>query len=147
MINPKKSVISCLYKPPKMDVFDLSLSRERKLVFLFGDCNINILNYNDHQPPNDFLDSVVSFSFIPYVSYRTRITGHSKTLIGNIFSNFISHKIISGNITATIPDHLLKILFVPDILSNPSTQKSNFYERDWSKCKQENSILDYLDKD
>ena len=67
MINPKKSVISCLYKPPKMDVFDLSLSRERKLVFLFGDCNINLLNYNDHQPPNDFLDSVASFSFIPYV--------------------------------------------------------------------------------
>ena len=32
-------------------------------------------------------------------------------------------------------------------MSNPSTQKSNFYERDWSKFKQENFILDYFDKD
>ena len=32
-------------------------------------------------------------------------------------------------------------------MSNPSTQKSNFYERDWSKFKQENVILDYFDKD
>ena len=32
-------------------------------------------------------------------------------------------------------------------MSNPSTQKSNFYERDWSKFKQENFILGYFDKD
>ena len=36
--------------------------------------------------------------------------------------------------------------FVPNILSNPPTQKSNYYERDWSKFKQ-NSIPDYFDKD
>ena len=29
----------------------------------------------------------------------------------------------------------------------PSTQKSNYYERDSSKFKQENFILDYFDKD
>ena len=52
-----------------------------------------------------------------------------------------------GNITATISDHLHQFSFVPNILSNPSTQKSNFYERDWSKFKQENFILDYFDKD
>ena len=74
-------------------------------------------------------------------------TSHSKTLIDNIFSNFISPEIISGNITATISDHLPQFSFVPNILSNPSTQKSNYYERDWSKFKQENFILDYFDKD
>ena len=36
--------------------------------------------------------------------------------------------------------------FVPNILSNPPTQKSNYYERDWSKFKQ-NFILDYFDED
>ena len=64
-----------------------------------------------------------------------------------IYSNYISHKIISGNITATISDHLPQFSFVPNILSNPSTQKSNFYERDWSQFKQKNFILDYFDKD
>ena len=105
------------------------------------------MNYNDHQPTNDFLDSLASNSFIPYILHPPRITSYSKTLIDNIFSNFISPEIISGNITATISDPLPQFSFVPNILSNPSSQKSNYYERDWSKFKQENLILDYFDKD
>ena len=159
IINPKKSniVIGCLHKHPNMDVLDFKnnylsqifeiVSKERKQVFLLGDFNINLLNYNDHQPTNDFLDSLASNSFIPYILHPTRITSHSKTLIDNILSNFISPEIISGNITATISDHLPQFSFVPNVLSNPSTQKSNYYERDWSKFKQENFILDYFDKD
>ena len=159
IINPKKSniVIGCLYKHPNMDVLDFKnnylsqifeiVSKDRKQVFLLGDFNINLLNYNDHQRTNYFLDSLACSSFIPYVLHPTRITGHSKTLIDNIFSNFISPEIISGNITATISDHLLQFSFVPNILSNPSTQKSNYYEKDLSKFKEENFILDYFDKD
>ena len=32
-------------------------------------------------------------------------------------------------------------------MSNPPTQKTNYYEREWSKFKEENFILDYFDKD
>ena len=157
--NPKKSniVIGCNYKHQNMDVLDFknnypsqifeTVPKERKQVFLPGDFNINLLNYNDHHPKNDFLDSLAYNSFMPYILHPTRITSHSKTLIDNIFSNYISHEIISGNITATISDHLPQFSFVPNILSNPPTQKSNYYERDWSKFKQENFILDYFDKD
>ena len=53
----------------------------------------------------------------------------------------------SGNITATISDHLPQFLFVPNVFSNPSCQKSNIYERDWSKFVQQNFVLDYFDKD
>ena len=127
-------------------IFEI-LSKERKQVFPLGDFNINLLSYNYHQPTNDFLDSLASNSFIPCILHPTRITSHSKTLIDNIFSNYISHEIISGNITATISDHLPQFSFVRNMLSNPSTQKSNFYERDCSKFKQENFILDYFDKD
>ena len=105
------------------------------------------MNYNDNQPINDFLDSLDSNSFILYILHPTRITSHSKTLTDNTFSKYIYHEIISGKITATIPDHLPQFSFVPNILSNASTTKSNFYERDWSKFKQENFILDYFDKD
>ena len=125
-------------------IFEI-VSKEQKLVFLLGDFNINLLNYNDHQPTYDFLDSLASF--IPYILHPTRITSHSKTLIDNIFSNFISPEIMSDNLTATMSDHLPQFSFVPNILSNRSTQKSNYYERDWSKFKQENFILDYFDKD
>ena len=91
------------------------LSKEHKQVFLYGDFNINLLNYNDHQPTNDFLDSLASNSFIPHILHPTRITSHSKTLIDKIFSNYITHEIISGNITANISDHLPPFSFVPNI--------------------------------
>ena len=123
------------------------LTKYRKQIFLLGDFNINLLNYNDHQPTNDFLDSLASNSFIPYILHPTKIISHSKTLIGNTFSNFISLEIISGNITATIFDHLPQFSFVPNILSNSSIQKSNYCERDWSKFIQKNFILDYFNKD
>ena len=151
-------VIACLYKHPNMDalyfknnylneIFKI-ISKEWKQVLLLGDFNTNLLNYNDHQPTNDFLGSLASNSFIPYILNPTRITiSHSKTLTYNIFSNFIFHEIISGNITATISDHLPQFSFVPNILSNSSTQKSNLYERDWSKFKQENFVFYYFDKD
>ena len=76
----------------------------------------------------------------------TRITSHSKTLIDNIFSNVLSFEAISGNITATIPDHLPQFLFAPCVLLNPLCNKSNILERDWSKFNKENVILDYFDK-
>ena len=65
----------------------------------------------------------------------------------NIFSNVISHEATSANLTATISDHLPQFLFVPNVFSNPSRQKSNIYERDWSKFVQQNFVLYYFDKD
>ena len=123
------------------------LSRESKQVFLLGDFNINLLKYNEHQPTTEFLVSLASNSFLPYILQPTKLTSHSKILIDNIFSNGISHEVISGNITATISDHLPQFLFVPNVFSNPSCQKSNIYERDWSKFVQQNFVLDYFDKD
>ena len=98
-----------------MDVFDFKnnylsqifeiVSKNWKRVFSC-DFNINLPNYNDHQPTNDFLDSLAFNSFIPYILHSPRITSHSKTLTDIIFSYFISPEIISGNMTATISDHL-----------------------------------------
>ena len=142
--NSKKSniIVSCVYKHPNTDVLDFNylinqlfdkISKEQKQIFLLGDFNINLLNYNEHQPTNEFLDSLASNSIIPYILQPTRLTTHSKTLIDNIFSNVLSCETISGNITATISDHLPQFLFAPNVLSNPLCNKSNILERDWSK--------------
>ena len=42
-------------------IFEI-LSKEQKQVFLLRDFNINLLDFNDHQPRNDFLDSLASKS-------------------------------------------------------------------------------------
>ena len=55
-----------------------------------------------------------------HISYiQIELSVIQKLLTDNIFSNFTSPEIISGNITVTISDHLLQFSFVPNILSNP----------------------------
>ena len=68
------------------------VSKEKKSVSLLGDFNINLLNYNNHNPTNEFLDSLAPNSFVPYILQQTQLTSYSKTLIDNIFSNIISQR-------------------------------------------------------
>ena len=102
---------------------------------------------NVHNPNNEFLDSLASNSFLPYILQPTRITSRSSTLIDNIFTNIILPDSISGNLSATISNRLPQFPIVSNIFSNPPSNKSNIYERDWSNFDQENFILDYFSTD
>ena len=124
-----------------------NISKKQKSIFLLGDFNVNLLNYNEHNQINEFLDFVASNSFIPLILQPTRINNHSNTLIDNIFSNVIDPDIISRNLTATISDHLPQFAIISNKFGNIPDNKSNIYERDWSKFDQENFILDYFSVD
>ena len=100
------------------------------------------MDYNEHNQTNEFLDSLVSNSFIPLILQPTKITNHSNALIDNIFSNVFDPDIISGNLTATISDHLPQFSIIPNMFGIIPSNKSNSYERDWSKFDRENFILD-----
>ena len=159
IVNPKKSniIVGVIYRHPSMDLADFNsnclnkllenISKEQKSMFLLGDFHVNLLNYNEHNQTNEFLDSLASNSFIPLILQPTRITSHSNTLIDNIFSNVIEPDIISGNLTATISDHLPQFAIIPNIFGNISGNIYNIYERDWSKFDRENFILDYFSVD
>ena len=98
MINPEKSniIVGTIYRHPKMDVTEFDnilnnllkkINQEQKTVFLLGDFNIDLMHYNEHKPTNEFLDSLASNSYLPYIIQPSRHTSHSRTLIDNIFSN------------------------------------------------------------
>ena len=53
---------------------------------------------------------------------------------------------ISGNLTA-ISDLLHQFLIVPNMFSNPPSNKFNIYDRDWSNFDQENFIIGYFSVD
>ena len=154
--NTKKTniITGCIYKHPSMNTNEFNddylnelldkLSKENKTIFLFGDFNINLLNYDIHSPTNEFLDFLSSHYFLPHILQPSRVTTNSKTLIDNIFSNMAVPNIISGNLTASISDHLPQFLVALNIFFNASYPKSNKYERDWSRFDQENFVLDYF---
>ena len=105
------------------------------------------MNYNTHNETNEVLDSLSPNSFIPLILQPTRITSHVNTLIDVIFLNIIDPHIRSGNLTATIFDHLFQFSMISNIFGNTLSNKSNIYERDWSKFDRENFILDYFSVD
>ena len=119
-----------------------NISKDQKSIFLLEDFNVNLLNYNDDNQTNEFLDSLAFNSFIPLILQLTRISSHSNTLIDNIFTNFIDPDIISSNLTATISNHLPQFAIIPKTFGNILGKKSNIYERGWLKFDQENFILD-----
>ena len=85
IINPKKSNITLggsvgtTYRPPKMDATEFNnilskllkkINQEQKTVFLLGDFNIDLMHYNEHKSTNEFLDSVASNSYLPYILFN-----------------------------------------------------------------------------
>ena len=152
--NPKRFNI---YRHPNMDLDEFNnnywnillvkISKENKSVFLLDNFNVDLLKYDKHAPTNEFLDSFSSNMALPHYVQPTRISTTSKTLIDNIFLNIHTPSSISGNLTASISDHLPEFLIVPDIFLNLSTPMSSIYERDWSNFDQKNFILDYLGVD
>ena len=115
-------------------------SKEQKSIFLLGYFNVYLLNSHEHNETKEFLGSLASSSFIPLI---LQPTSHSNTLIDNIFSNIIDPDIISGDLTATISNNVPQFAIIPNMFGNISGNKSNIYERDWSKFDRENFILDY----
>ena len=111
----------------KIDKLFETLAKEQKTVFLLGDFSVDLLKYEQHKAANEFLDSLSSNMFLPHIVQPTRITSHSKTLIDQIFSNYTSQDIVTGNLTATISDYLPQFLIAPQISSNVSNKKTNIF--------------------
>ena len=61
------------------------LCKENKTIFLLGDFNINLLNYDIHPPANEFQDSLSFQYFLLHILQPCKVTSNSKTLIDNIF--------------------------------------------------------------
>ena len=72
------------------------------------------------------MSSKTHFHFITFSPYITasRVTTKFKTLIDNIFSNMAVTNTISGNLTASISDHLPQVLVAPIFFSIPLTISS-----------------------
>ena len=126
--NGKNTIVGCIYKLPNMSITELvsdfleplltKISFEKKEVVLLGDYNINLLNCDSDKYTCEFLELMLSFSFLPRIVKPTRITSRSQTLIDNIFLNDIS-------------DHLTQFVAIPDIWHNP--QQIFFLTKMWMK--------------
>ncbi|XP_065665725.1 uncharacterized protein LOC136087146 [Hydra vulgaris] len=132
--NGKNTIVGCIYRHPCMSIHDFNknfllnllekLTKENKNVMLMGDFNIFLI-MKTRLKYYFSLIICVQMLFFPYISLPTRVNVNSKTLIDNIFINFHSNNIISGNLI--ISDHLAQFVQIPSFHSTYTTE--NIYRR------------------
>ena len=109
-----------------------------------GEFNIDLLNYGNHTPTNDFINMMFLSHFMPSVLHPTRITDNSSTLIHNIFlSNIIDCCIISGNLLSIISDHLPQFAVLKD--KAPEYRNGSYFAYDYRRFDKTKFLSDYSD--
>ena len=130
----KKAVLGVIYRPntaPKADlnIFTTTLleiinliNNEHKQCILMGDFNIDLLQYNNHNATNNFLDDMFSLNLIPSISKATRVTHQTATSIDNIYTSNIVNTSTSGIIITDLSDHFGVFLIEQNTQKNAHTK-------------------------
>ena len=109
-------IILGLYRHPRGNkrhfIKDLENTLQRldrkHVVTVTGDMNIDLMRFNTVEVHSDYASMLFSNEFLPFITFPTRITSHSATLIDHVFIRTPSKEIetVSGIFYASISDHL-----------------------------------------
>ena len=157
IINPEttNTIVGSVYRHPSMDADDFNefelrpfiqkLNKHSKNdIYIAGDFNFDLLNASSHNASSDFFDMMTSNFVMPSIIIPTKINRSTDTLIDNIFTNQINPDMISGNLSASISDHLPSFLIIPKHNQNHLPKKHNIFKRDTKNFNRENFLLDLL---
>ena len=112
-------IIGIIYRPPNTDLESFNLymdnllcdiKKENKTVYIMGDYNIDLFNYEKHILTSQFLETMYLYGFYPLFNRPTRIKSNTATLIDNIFNNNFNPddmELFNGIFFTEISDHFL----------------------------------------
>ena len=84
------------------------LTSTGKQLYIVGDFNIDLLNFETSRYSHDFLLALQSCYLIPTINKPTRVRNNSATLIDNIFVNNPEQVQLSGNLITDLRGSLSK---------------------------------------
>ena len=146
----KNYLFCCTYRHPSSTIDGFSEYLQEilsiptvfnKQVFILGDFNINLLNYNSSTPITNYVNFLFSKQFLPHIIHPSRVSGHSSTLIDNIFSNITANETLSGNIMTQITDHFPQFLIVKH--ASITFKNLSYFQHDFSNLNEENLLNDF----
>ena len=150
----KNYLFCCTYRHPNtnLDSFSEYLQEilsspavSNKQTFILGDFNVNLLNYNSHTPTTNYVNSLFSKQFLPYIIHPSRASEDSSTLIDNIFANISDSETVSGNILIQITDHFPQFLIIKH--AGISYKKLQYYQHDFSRFNADDLLNDFKSLD
>ena len=114
-------------------------------IVIMGDMNLDLLKYQTHNPTSDYIDIMMSHSFLPLITRPTRIKHSSATLIDHIFFKSTCFKagILNSEIAGShgFTDHLptFCILKIRQTTKKPaSTYTKTFFTSEGHDQRREN---------
>lgn len=113
---------------------------------LCGDMNINLLDTKKSNSV-DYMTTLASYNFLPYITRPTRITPDSATIIDHIFlkspNKDLDSSVISGNLFCDISDHLPNFLLI-----RQKNNKKNHFDMSRPKIRvyNERNIATFVSK-
>ena len=112
-----------------------SVSSSGKTVYIMGDFNITLLNFETWKFTKNLLLSLQSYSFFATIDKPTRVYDNSASLIDNILANTICTKItrLSGSIISGISYHYSQICIVESSYQKPDYPQKKVMMRDFSR--------------
>merc|ERR1712215_359048 len=95
-----------------------------------SDFNVNMLNFESHGQTNDYINNLISNSFLPVITLPTRINHQSATLIDHIWTNKVCSNYNAGILISSLSDHFPVFYFEEDKyqklhLTDKTTRKIN----------------------
>ena len=141
----KNIIVGTIYRPPNQNVEAFLdkfssimsiISKDNKHCYLMGDFNLNLFQYENHIPTQEFMNTLFSHLFLPLINRPTRLTAHSATLIDNIFTNCPAQSVCNCILLKDISDHLPIIsVFANEVMSKKTPEEVVF--RNFSNVNQE----------
>ena len=115
----KKVVIGNIYRPPRNTVENCTIFTEelneimctlqssRQEVLIMGDFNINLLKINERHHVHDYFETILANGFLPKITFPTRLSESTGTLIDNIFVKLSDgfSETTAGILMHSISDH------------------------------------------
>ena len=100
--NKPNLIAGTAYKQPSMQRYKFNnyflenilnnIKTEKKSSILTGDFNLNLIKYFKTTGSNQFLEIILSHSFMPQIILSYRVTGRTAMLIDNILVNSYEKK-------------------------------------------------------
>ena len=99
----KNLILSLNYRPPNGDttLFEKHMKSilsknevTKKEVILIGDFSMNLLDFDKDKRVQSFVNLIFRFGMIPTINKPIRVTRHTATAIGHVFTNTIMNNAI-----------------------------------------------------
>ena len=122
-VSSKNVIVCCVYRPPDSNVVVFlqeieqllaKLLNERKLIFIGGDFNFDLIQYESDNQVSQFINAFLSYNLYPTISRPTRVGQASNSLLDCFFTNFLDPAVSAVIAEVSLSDHY-PILLATDL--------------------------------